>query len=368
LSVEGAAHPLRVLLACDWFVKYVAGLAGGLEEIGCEAMLLTRDHDMEFGGEPGEMRAFLARGLGDRVPHLELGGRVSDPRRLGQLVGLRRACRRWGADVVHVQDSLANDVRLGLAAGLPARRYALTVHDPVLHPGDRPPPRTTRLARRALRRRASLVFVHSEELRAELAEVGGTSAPIEVVPHGVGRPEPAPLPDRDALLFFGRMSHYKGLDVLLDAMPRVWERRPEATLTVAGEGRVADHPLLSDRRVLTRFEHVPEAAIPGLFADATCLVLPYRQASQSGVGSLAREHGRAVIATRVGGLPELVGPQWGRIVAPEDPEALAGAILELLETPGLAAAMGAAAADSLQGSGWGEVAERTVAAYRAHLL
>jgi glycosyltransferase involved in cell wall biosynthesis len=198
--------------------------------------------------------------------------------------------------------------------------------------------------------------------------MGGTSAPIEVVPHGVARPTPAPLPGGDSLLFFGRMSHYKGLDVLLEAMPRVWERRPGARLTVAGEGEVPEHPLLSDPRVLTRFEHVPEEAVPALFAAATCLVLPYRQASQSGVGSLAREHGRAVIATRVGGLPELVMPEWGRLVAPEDSEALAAAILELLETPGLAAAMGRAAADSLEGSDWRGVAERTVAAYRAHLL
>jgi glycosyltransferase involved in cell wall biosynthesis len=368
VKAEGGSRAPRVLLACDWFVKYVVGLASGLAEVGWEPMLLTREHDMEFGGEPGAMRAFVSAALGERVPHLELGGRVSDPRRLGELASARRACRRWAPDVVHVQDSLANDPRLALAAGLLNRRYALTVHDPVPHPGDNRPPASTRLARRLLRRRAALVFVHSEELRAELRGTGGVSAPIEVVPHGVGRATPAPLPERPALLFFGRMSHYKGLDVVLEAMPRVWERHPELTLTVAGEGEVEEHPVLADPRVLTRFEHLPEEAIPPLFAAATCLVLPYRQASQSGVGSLAREHGRAVIATRVGGLPELVGPDWGRLVTPEDPEALAEAILEVLETPGLAAEMGRAAANSLGGSDWRAVAERTVAAYRAQLL
>jgi glycosyltransferase involved in cell wall biosynthesis len=366
--VEGGAQAPRVMLVCDWFVKYVVGLASGLEEIGCEVMLLTRDHDMEFGGEEGEMATFVSRALGDRVRHLQLGGRVSDPRRLGELARVRRACRGWGADFVHVQDSLANDVRLGLAAGLASRSYALTVHDPVPHPGDNRPPASTRLARRALRRRAGLVFVHSEELREELVRLGGTSAPIEVVPHGVGTPESAPLPDRQELLFFGRMSHYKGLDVLLDAMPRVWERCPEVTLTVAGEGEAPAHPVLSDPRVRTRFEHIPESALAPLFAGATCLVLPYRQASQSGVGSLAREHGRGVIATRVGGLPELVGPDWGRLVPPEDAPALAAAILEVLETPGLAESMGRAAAESLRDSTWPRVAEQTLAAYRAHLL
>jgi glycosyltransferase involved in cell wall biosynthesis len=362
------ARGLRVWLACDWFVKYTVGLAGGLAGLGCEVTLLTRDHDQEFGGEPGAMRSFVAAELGDAVPHLELDGRVSDPGQLGAMLRLRHEAARWGADVVHVQDSLANDPRLAIASRLPPHRYALTVHDPVPHPGDAVPPRTTRIARRLLRRRAGLVFVHSEELREELTAMGGTRAPIEVVPHGVGAPDPAPMPSRPALLFFGRMSHYKGLDVLLDAMPALWEGDPELRLTVAGEGEVADHPLLADPRVETRFEHIPEEALAALFAAATCVVLPYRQASQSGVGSLAREHGRPVVATRVGGLPELIGPDWGRLVAAEDPAALAAAIGEVIGTPGLAESMGRAGAEALGESDWASVAEKTLSAYRAQLL
>jgi glycosyltransferase involved in cell wall biosynthesis len=357
----------RVLLACDWFVKYTVGLAEGLLAQGCEVALLSREHDDEFGGEPGAMRAFVAARLGERVRHLELGGRVRDPRALLDAARIRRGAGRWAPDVVHVQDSLANDARLCAIAATLRRPLALTVHDPVPHPGDAAAVGSTRRLRRWLRRRADLAFVHSEELAAELRATGEVGAPIEVVPHGVGAAVAAPLPERPALLFFGRMSHYKGLDVLLDAMPAVWERQPELRLTLAGEGTVPDHPLLANRRVECRFEHVPEAAIPPLFAAATCVVLPYRQASQSGVGSLAREHGRAVLATRVGGLPELVGEDWGRLVEPEDPAALAAAILELVETPGLAAAMGAAAASSLGDSDWASVGAATLAAYRRHL-
>jgi glycosyltransferase involved in cell wall biosynthesis len=365
-----AAAPLRVWLACDWFVKYTAGLASGLEEVGCAVTLLTRDHEQEFGGAAGAMGEFLAERLGLRTEHRVLAGRVSDVGRLGDVVRLRRAARSWRPDVVHVQDSLANDFRLALASGLPPRPYALTIHDPVPHPGDAVPPRSTRAARRLLRRGASLVFVHSEELRQELLEVGGTRAPVEVVPHGVAAAGFEPLPERPRLLFFGRISEYKGLDVLLEAMPIVWRSLPELTLTVAGEahGPAPAHPVLADPRVEARIEHIPESAVAGLFAGSTCVVLPYLQASQSGVGSLSREHGRAVIASRVGGLPALVTPDWGTLVEPGDAAALAAAIVDLLGTEGRAEEMGRAAAAALGDSSWRRVAEATVDAYRRHLL
>ncbi len=359
----------RVWLACDWFVKYTAGLAAGLGEVGCEVTLLTRDHDQEFGGVGGAMEEFLAGSLGPGAQHLVLPGRVSDPRRLGDVARLRRVCRRWRPDVVHVQDSLANDARLGIASGLPPRPYALTIHDPVPHPGDAVPPRSTRIARRLLRRGASLVFVHSEELREELLAVGGTRAPVEVVPHGVAAAEFRPLPEEPRLLFFGRISEYKGLDVLLEAMPVVWRSLPELKLTVAGEahGPPPAHRTLADPRVEARIEHIPESAVPELFGKATCVVLPYLQASQSGVGSLAREHGRAVIASRVGGLPALVTPDWGALVEPGDAAGLAAAIVDLVGSEGRAEQMGRAAAAAVGDSSWRSVAESTLAAYRRHL-
>jgi glycosyltransferase involved in cell wall biosynthesis len=367
MTAPGPAR-LRVWLACDWFVKYTVGLADGLLDAGCEVTLLTRDHDQEFGGEPAAMRSFLADRLGGRAHHLELGSRVSDPRAVQRLAAISRRRRAWRPDVVHVQDSLANDPRLALASGLLTRPYALTVHDPIPHPGDAPARRVSTAIRAALRRRAGLVFVHSEELGRELAATGGINAPIEVVPHGVGAATATPLPETPNLLFFGRMSHYKGLDVLLDAMPSLWERHPELRLTVAGEGEAIDHPVIGDKRLTCHFEHIPEEDVGGLFDAASFVVLPYRQASQSGVGSLARQYGRAVIATAVGGLPELVGPDWGEIVPPEDPAALTAAILRLLDTPGLAAAMGEAAARSLGDASWPAVGRATVAAYRRHLL
>lgn len=358
----------RVLLACDWFVKYTAGLAGGLADLGCEVVLLTRDHDKEFGDEPGAMQSFVKETLEGKAIHLEMGGRVRDPSRLGDLARLRGYCRRWEPEVVHVQEHLGNDMRLAAIAGLAQRRYALTVHDPVPHPGAREASAPIRVLERALRRRAHLVFVHSQALADELVVAGDVPGPIEVVPHGIGEVKMTKLPERPALLFFGRILHYKGLDTLLDAMPLVWAQRPDVTLTVAGAGYVPTHESLADSRVTLRAEHVPDAAVSTLFGEATCVVLPYRQASQSGVGSEAKRHGRAIVATAVGGLPELVTPDCGRLVPPEDAQALAGAIMEVVDTPGLAAEMSRRAAASVEDADWRRVAAKTIEAYQRHLL
>jgi glycosyltransferase involved in cell wall biosynthesis len=363
-----AAPRPRVLLACEWFVKYTAGLARGLADAGCEVALLTRDHDLEFGGEPGAMRAFVAETLAGRARHLELGGRVRELSRLPEVVRLRRQIGRCQPEFVHIQDSLTHDMRLAVAAGFPRRRYALTVHDPAPHPGDPKATLRIRLVRQQLRRHAALLFAHSEAMATELRQLGDARGPVEIVPHGFGGVAPSPLPERPNLLFFGRISHYKGLDTLFEAMPIVWERLPEVTLTVAGAGDLPASEVLDDPRLTLLHEHVPEGRIGGLFTAATCLVLPYRQASQSGVGSEAKRYCRATIATAVGGLPELVGPDSGRLVAPEDPAALAAAIVEVAGTPGLAEQLGRAAGDDVAEAGWESVGRQTLDAYRRYLV
>jgi glycosyltransferase involved in cell wall biosynthesis len=362
---------MRVVVASDWFVRYSAGLCRGLADLGAQVTFVTRTHDFEFGGTPGAMSAWVTATLEGRASHLRLGGRVRDLGALPQAWEMRRAVRRFAPDIVHFQDGVASDPRLIALSRARPRRFALTVHDPVFHPGDRRPPCWHRLAVGALRRGAGLIFVHGEALREELIKREAPRAPVVVVPLGplgAGAPRVRALPEQPALLFFGRISFYKGLDVLLDAMPIVWRELPDARLTVAGEGPLPDHPVLTDPRVTVRHGHVPDGDVPSLFEQATCLVLPYRQASQSGVGSLAKLYGRAIVATATGALPELVGGDAGVVVPPEDPEALAAALIKVIANPGRAQEIGRAAARSAEGeAGWARVAEHTLAAYERYL-
>jgi glycosyltransferase involved in cell wall biosynthesis len=355
------------VLACDYLLKYTLGLGHGLERQGCSVALVARDHGGEFGGDAGAMRAEIDRRLSDAATIRLLRGRVRDVRALGRVGAARRAVARPDA-VVHMQAAVANDFRLALAAGVPPRRFALTVHDPVMRAGDPRMGLRKRLSGLALVRGARVIFVHGETLRDELRD-GGVRTPIEVVPHGADAARAQPLPESPVLLFFGRLTEYKGLDVLCDAMAEVWRSVPATRLVIAGSGSLPASSVLDDDRVEVRNEHVPEDAVRDLFARATAVVLPYREASQSGVGSEAKTHGRALVVTDAGALPELVADGSGLVASAGSSSDLAGQLVRVLGEPGLAARLAeAGSATVATASSWGAVAGLTLDAYARHGL
>jgi glycosyltransferase involved in cell wall biosynthesis len=364
--ISASTDSRQVLLACDFHLHYCAMLAGGLERAGAAVTILTRGHDLEFGGAAGAAEAFI-REAAPGATLKTVGGRVRSPRGWREALALRRSLRGQ-AEVVHLQQSaLGNDLRLGLASGVRPGHYAFTVHDPVLHPGEDETPVSNWVDSRVLRR-AGLLFVHGEALRDELIDNFSPPGEIVVIPHGVDPAEATPLPDTPAILFFGRIHHYKGLDVLLDAMPEVWRALPNATLMIAGEGEIEPHPALEDGRVTIKRGHVPEAEVPDLIRSASCVALPYRQASQSGVGSRIKSYARPQVVTAVGGLPELVADGSGLVVPPEDPERLSEALVAVLSDRSLGESLASAAAASAARDGnWDAVAGRTLEAYDQYL-
>jgi glycosyltransferase involved in cell wall biosynthesis len=319
---------LRVVVSCDFLLKYAALQVTGLARAGAEVTLLCRDHALEFGGDHAERAELLGRVQAAGVRVLELHGRLWDPRGAWDLVGLRRELRRRPQDVAHVHD-LA-DPR-GMLVLTPKLR-ALTIHDPRPHPGQDQLGR--RLSRMALaypyeswRRWAQLLVVHSEALAAELRP--RLRQLVAVIPHGVEvREQPLPPPAVPAVGFFGRHEPYKGLEVLAAAMGLVWERRPEVRLRIAGSGSV---PLpLSDPRVDRVADYLPEDQVEPFLASISLMALPYTQASQSMVGAVAIGAGVPVVASRLGALPELVLDD-SYLVDPGDPAALADAFLRHLD-------------------------------------
>jgi glycosyltransferase involved in cell wall biosynthesis len=135
------------------------------------------------------------------------------------------------------------------------------------------------------------------------------------------------------LLFFGMVRPYKGLDVLLKALPE------DVALTVAGEfwsGLDETRALIAERglNVTLLPGYVPAEQIAGLFAAADALVLPYRSATASQNVQMAFEYGVPVIATRVGGFPDQVRDGVdGLLAEPDDVASLNAALKRFYADP-----------------------------------
>jgi glycosyltransferase involved in cell wall biosynthesis len=262
-----------------------------------------------------------------------------------------RRVRRFGADAVVIpwwvafwapqMSTIARLSRLGRAT-----RVVFICHNVVEHE-----PSAVRLALTRLTLRAGDRFVvHSEEDRRNLerlvpgarvvqavlpsfGEVAGTAPPREEARERLGIDR-----DEEVVLFFGFVRPYKGLRHLLEAMPRVLERRP-VRLVVAGEFwhdrqdyfdliarlRIADRVTVLDR-------YAPNEEVADLFAAADLVAQPYETATQSAVTQIAFDVGRPVLVTADGGLPEAVRHgETGYVVPPASPEAIADAIHDFFE-------------------------------------
>ena len=187
------------------------------------------------------------------------------------------------------------------------------------------------------------VVVHSAQAVEKLAGLGVERARIVRIPHPVfdapatGTPDP---PTGRSLLFFGLIRQYKGLDLLVSALPEIVRRVPDARLVVAGDPLEPTAPL---RELATslgvgglidwRLGFVPDSEVAPLLASAAVVVLPYRVIESSGVLALAIGHGRPAVVSDLGAVGETVRDFGaGRVVPAEDVPALAAACAALLES------------------------------------
>ena len=136
------------------------------------------------------------------------------------------------------------------------------------------------------------------------------------------------------IMFFGFVRAYKGLNVLLDAMPHIL-KEVKLTLLVAGEFYDDKEPYMKQierlgigNYVRVLDQYIPNEAVGEYFSCSDLLVLPYLSATQSGITQIAYAFDVPVVATRVGGLPEVVEDGVsGYLVPPEDAACLASAVI-----------------------------------------
>jgi glycosyltransferase involved in cell wall biosynthesis len=144
--------------------------------------------------------------------------------------------------------------------------------------------------------------------------------------------KPADQVQKKYILFFGRLSPYKGIDDLLNAMPTVFKEFPNEQLVIAGK---AVHGFDIDDEIVNKYrnnitildKHIPNDELAMLIQEAKFIVCPYKDATQSGVLMTAFGLNTPVIATRVGSFPEFIRENVnGLLVPPSDPQKLAEGI------------------------------------------
>ena len=253
--------------------------------------------------------------------------------------------------------------------------FVLVAHDVEPHPGDSYPFR-----RRTMRhevRAADAVIVLSDHVREQALRVRGRPGEtIEIIPHGAFefgaealRSAPVGRPAR--LLFFGRILAYKGVGLLLDACRVLQAQGFPVDLDIMGSGDMRPYAGKLDglRGVRVTNRWMDESEIGGALAAADIVVLPYLEASQSGVAASAATAGVPCVATPVGGLTaQVLDGRTGLVAAAVTPESLAASIYQLATEPDLYERCSAGALDhAREALAWSAIGQRVLDVARAAL-
>ncbi|MFN2468579.1 MAG: glycosyltransferase family 4 protein [Gaiellaceae bacterium] len=340
-------------------------LGSALARRGHEVDLLTSPFPFGEPPEPvGYRRQEIFFPLSGRLRRLAPRSRVRFAVKAAEylpcVLRLRRRLASLAPDVVHVQWLALPRRDLAWLGEVAAERPTVfTAHDVLGRRGER-----SAALWRDVCNAVARVVVHSRRAVDELAAAGVARERVVRIPHASFTGPSAAArasPNGRTLLFFGLVRDYKGLDVLVRALPDV----PGARLVVAGDALDPVEPVRRlaaelgvAERVEWRLGFVPEAEVAALMGRASAVVLPYRRADSSGVLATALGHGRPAVVSDVGGLGETVADfAAGRVVPPGDPAALAEACRSLLDDPGALAAASRGAERAAASLTWDAAAE-----------
>jgi glycosyltransferase involved in cell wall biosynthesis len=266
------------------------------------------------------------------------------------------AMRLFGSvDLVHSHWILPQGVAVAMT---PARRHVATVHGSDVFALQAKP---FAIIKGWALRRASAVTANSSATKAKVSALTGSRVDAELIPMGVDIRQPDP----DAVqrirarfgeggplvVFLGRVVEEKGVLDVVHAFATVREQFPTARLSVVGRGVDSDTvshlaASLGLNEAIDQPGWTDPSEVVNWFTAADVVVAPSWFEAQGLAVMEAQAAGAAVVATNVGGIPDAVEDgSTGILVEPRDPEALAAAVISLLDDPARAAAIGQRAAE-----------------------
>lgn len=329
---------MRILLHCTYYPPEFGGLESHVAELA--RGLARRGHEIRV--VTSRSRKGLAREEerdGVRIRRTWFPSRNPVGWMLHAL-GSIPVTSRWAgwAEVVHAQ-AFASVAPCALAVRGRRRPLVATFH--TSHFLVRARKRRWRPVLTQLVRRPDHAFAASREI-AEVAMSMAPGTTIETLVNGVDtdrfRPVPPAVPAEEGvrtILVPRRLFAKNGVEYLIRAMPEVAERVPGARALLVGDGpeRSRLEALARELGVERSVQFLGARAhdeMPAVLASGEVAVFPSLMEATSVAALECMACGLPVVASRVGGLPEIVDESVGRLVPPADPDALAGALTELL--------------------------------------
>jgi glycosyltransferase involved in cell wall biosynthesis len=253
----------------------------------------------------------------------------------------------------------------------------LTVHDTVPF-NDAPTSAMQRVGSLSAWADFDKLIVHGESSKELLTSRGIEASRISVIAHGIltvtpTRANAARTGERLVVLLFGRIKAYKGIDVMIEALGRLpAELRDRYQLLVVGEPLIPIEPFKDRAAALGIAEniswdlrYVSDSDMGDVFSKADVFAFPYREIDTSGVLMACLPYGKPVIASGIGAFRTLLQDGvHGRVVPPNDPDALAEALRGMAADPLMRATCGRnVAALGAQLPSWAEIAGQTMSLY-----
>jgi len=261
------------------------------------------------------------------------GTKIYSPSSILAIIRLTIFLLKKKVDIVHITSPL-NLCELCLY--ILRKHMLLTVHDPLSHSSNNDT--RNKIHRGLAFKLISHFLILNQSQRDEfihkyrLEKKKVYSSRLSIYTH-LQTTEPTYPHHEGYVLFFGSISSYKGVDILCEAMKEVHNKHPKAKLLIAGKGKLYFDiaPYIQDGFVELHNRYISDEELAGFIRKAAFVVCPYIDATQSGVIMSAFALNTPVIATNVGGLPEMVvNERHGFIVPPKDKHALSKAIEDLL--------------------------------------
>lgn len=256
---------------------------------------------------------------------------------------VKKILRTHDIDVIHITGR--NPLFLTLVKEFRSFPFFYTIHDVVPHSGEYKI--QGELVDQLLVRISHKTFVHGSH-NADLFEKKYPNNYYYTIPHGEFRFYTeycnSSIEYKPEILFFGRIKEYKGIETLLQAEHYISKKYTDYSMIVAGSGKVTskqkEHIKKSDNIELIN-RYIENKEVCELFSRCRMVILPYKDASQTGVIPIAYSFRKPVIATQVGGLPEMVQHgKTGFLVESEKPQNLAQYCAQLLENKELCKKLG----------------------------